>query len=188
MTNKNKENQIIYKIIRKKFLNCRTSVSRLKLPTENTTQWTIKDLHWSISSVQFRNLGTKRRSYKFPEKEENKQRNPQRIRNQKGSRLLNNNTGSQKTTEPCLQNSEGKRLHASNFTHSQIIKKVTKQNPETLSYLGHRIIRGHTGVTFKFYSETVKHNFWLARGQNFFFPYILSQEETRKRAIPRLRE
>lgn len=76
-------------------------------------------------------------------REGRKQTNPQRIGNQNALRRLNSNIGSQKTTEPCLQNSDGKRLHASNFTLSQINKKITKQTikhtSEKLSHLGPRI-------------------------------------------------
>lgn len=38
----------------------RTTISRLKLPTKNTAQWVIEDLYQSISSRQFRGLGTSR--------------------------------------------------------------------------------------------------------------------------------
>lgn len=50
----------------------KTAVSRLKLPTMNTA---VSDerLHRSLPSGQFKSLGTQRRSYKFPEKEESKQ-------------------------------------------------------------------------------------------------------------------
>lgn len=58
MKNKNKEDEITYKIILRKIP--RTIVSRLKLPTKNTAQWVIEDLHQSISSRKFRGLGTSR--------------------------------------------------------------------------------------------------------------------------------
>ena len=38
----------------------RTTFSRLKLPTKNTAQGVIEDLHQSISSRKFRGLGTSR--------------------------------------------------------------------------------------------------------------------------------
>lgn len=38
MTNKNKENQIVYKIIRKKFLKPQDISFKTEVPTKNTTQ------------------------------------------------------------------------------------------------------------------------------------------------------
>ena len=110
-------------------------------------------------------------------REGGKQTYKQRIRYQNGLRLLNSDTGSQKTRAMPSKFSRKKIACLAFYTqpkNQKVTRQTVKHTMERLSYSGSGMIRGHIDVILKFSSETVNTFSDIEKAKSFFFPYILS--------------